>query len=77
MSASQMIVSADIPRPVAMLATMAVALKVSALGRKVVASECNPLRKMGRANELAVREGTVKNRPASVADSWPIGLRKM
>ena len=76
MSASQMIVSAESPRPLAMLARMAVALSVSAFGRKVVANELRPLRKMGMASEAAVSDGTVRNRPASVAGPWPAGLRK-
>ncbi len=60
MSASQMIVSADSPRPLAMLARIAVALSVSAFGRNVVANELSPLRKMGIASEAAVSDGTVK-----------------
>ena len=76
MSASQMIVSAESPLPLAMLARIAVALSVSALGRYVVASELRPLRKMGTANETAVSEGTVRNRAASVAGAWLAGLRK-
>ncbi len=76
MSASQMIVSAESPRPLAMLARMAVALRVSALGRKVVVSELRPLRKMGMASEAAVSEGTVRKRPESVAGPLPAGLRK-
>ena len=76
MSASQMIVSAESPRPLAMLARIAVALSVSAFGRNVVANELSPLRKMGIASEAAVSDGTVRNRPASVAGPWPIGLRK-
>ena len=50
-----------------MLATMAVAWRVSALGRKVVANELSPLRKMGIASEAAVSDGTVRKRPRSVA----------
>ncbi len=74
MSASQMIVSAESPRPLAMLARIAVALRVSALGRNVVANELRPLRKMGIASEAAVSDGTVRNRPESVARPVARGL---
>ena len=76
MSASQMIVSAESPRPLAMLARIAVALSVSAFGRNVVANELRPLRKMGIASEAAVSDGTVRKRPESVAGPLPAGLRK-
>ena len=76
MSASQMIVSAESPRPLAMLARIAVALSVSAFGRNVVANELRPLRKMGIASEAAVSEGTVRNRPAERGRRVAWGLRK-
>ena len=54
MSASQMMVRADTSRPARMLARIAVALSVSALGRSRVRSDSQPLRKMGAASDRLV-----------------------
>ena len=61
-----MMVNADQARPARILAGIADALRVSALGRKLMAIEFQPLRKIGAASDNAVKAGTDRNRPRNV-----------
>ena len=46
---------------------IAVALRVSALGRRLVRSDSNPLLNIGAASDSAVSAGMVRNLPRKVA----------
>ena len=63
MSANQMMVRADHPRPARMLARIAVALSVSAFGLPRGAANSSHYGRSAAPNDMAVNAGSVKNDP--------------